>query len=244
MSARERSLREKGKKDIRMSLKNSLQSLFLNFSGVRNKNSPRVFGLVDVTSNNCDTILFAKELKFDLASHTVICDGYVLPLTNDIKESNAFPYLVHESGMKHILVAEGEMIAWKHLLPAGVERCRKWRHNSNCEYKATGRIPISEKMEENPLCSCGCGKDVDGMKTEELWRPFAPYCWHIALSPLFAVSYLERVLGSFHKGATGVWLEEIRSYRPVASVGRPGIVVGNVRRPIGKSIRRSIAWSR
>ncbi|EIW55423.1 uncharacterized protein TRAVEDRAFT_131350 [Trametes versicolor FP-101664 SS1] len=45
----------------------------------------------------------------------------------------------------------------------------------------------------DPLCSCGRGKDVEGMRAVELWRDFAPLVTRIALSPLFAVSYLEQV---------------------------------------------------
>lgn len=201
LSARERSLREKKGKDVRMFVKDSLHSLLVGFSGAQNKSRPQVFSLTDTDSDNCDTILFAKELRFDLQSHTVVCDGYVLPLTKDwiTRNSGTFGRFVHESGMVRISSMEGEMPAWKHLLPAMVERCRTWQHNPNCEYEATGRIPLSEKMEEIPLCSCGRGKDVDGMKSVELWRPFAPYSWRIALSPLFSVSYLERVLGSSRK---------------------------------------------
>ncbi|EGO03813.1 hypothetical protein SERLA73DRAFT_119451 [Serpula lacrymans var. lacrymans S7.3] len=48
-------------------------------------------------------------------------------------------------------------------------------------------------MEKNPLCSCGRGKDVEGMNKVNMWKPLAPYVTRIALSPLFAVSYLETV---------------------------------------------------
>jgi hypothetical protein len=80
------------------------------------------------------------------------------------------------------------------LIPAFVERCRSsWTHGPNCEYVSNKKIPLTEKMEEIPICSCGKGKDIDGMHKVNLWKPFAPYVTRIALSPLFAVSYLEAI---------------------------------------------------
>ncbi|TFK33607.1 hypothetical protein BDQ12DRAFT_614957, partial [Crucibulum laeve] len=40
---------------------------------------------------------------------------------------------------------------------------------------------------------CGRGNDVEGMLAVPLWRNLAPYVTRVALSPLFAVSYLEAV---------------------------------------------------
>ncbi|OJT13569.1 hypothetical protein TRAPUB_9885 [Trametes pubescens] len=88
--------------------------------------------------------------------------------------------------------SEGEIRTWKQLLPVLVERCRAtWRHTANCEY---GRIPLEpETTSGDPLCSCGRGKDVDGMHKVATWRNLAPFVTRIALSPLFAVPYLETI---------------------------------------------------
>jgi hypothetical protein len=89
---------------------------------------------------------------------------------------------------------EGEMPAWKQLLPAFVERCRSsWKHGDNCEYKSQGKIPLTQLRDEDPLCSCGKGKNIEGMSKVNLWSKFAPYVTRVALSPLFGVSYLETV---------------------------------------------------
>ncbi|EGO03805.1 hypothetical protein SERLA73DRAFT_158294 [Serpula lacrymans var. lacrymans S7.3] len=179
LSSRERSNRKKHRSDALM------------FGGPPR----RLFALRDEATNNCDTIFFISELRYDLASHTVICDGYVLPLTHEllIKIEKPFAKLVFEGNMGNVRVFEGEMQTWKQLIPAFVERCRSWSHGENCEYKAQGKIPLTEDMEKNPLCSCGRGKDVEGMNKVNMWKPLAPYVTRIALSPLFAVSYLETV---------------------------------------------------
>ncbi|EDR16118.1 uncharacterized protein LACBIDRAFT_301890 [Laccaria bicolor S238N-H82] len=196
MSAHKLSLRKKDQIDTLMFVKDTLQSIFVGASGTQGGSVHRLFALRDKKTNNCDTCIFVDDLRYDLASHTLICDGYVLPLTVRIIMENEKPFakLVHQGKMSYIGVLEGKMQAWKQLLPAFVERCRSsWMHGANCEYIAQGRIPLTEDMEADPLCSCGRGKDVEGMHKVELWKTFAPYVTRIALSPLFAVSYLETV---------------------------------------------------
>ncbi|THH20183.1 hypothetical protein EW146_g1126 [Bondarzewia mesenterica] len=196
MSSRERSLRKKHQTDTLMFVKDTLHSIFVRSSGVQGGSPRRLFSLRDNASNNCDTIFFINDLKFDLQAHTIVCDGYVLPLTHALMPtiSSAFGTLVHKGDMVDVSVFEGEMQAWKKLLPAFVERCRSsWTHGANCEYVAQKRIPLSEEMEEDPLCSCGRGKDVEGMSKVALWSKLAPYVTRVALSPLFAVTYLETV---------------------------------------------------
>ncbi|KAF8801768.1 hypothetical protein BYT27DRAFT_7114103 [Phlegmacium glaucopus] len=196
MSARERSLRKKHGTDTLMFVKDTLHSIFVRASGIQGGSVQRLFALRDKKTNNCDTILFIDDLRFDLASHTMICDGYVLPLTDRLLMENEEPFakLVHQGGMVNIAAFDGEMQAWKQLLPAFVERCRSsWTHGANCEYAAQGHIPLTEDMGEDPLCSCGRGKEVEGMQKVGLWKKFASYVTRVALSPLFAVSYLETV---------------------------------------------------
>ncbi|KAH6899519.1 hypothetical protein BKA70DRAFT_735204 [Coprinopsis sp. MPI-PUGE-AT-0042] len=199
LSSREHSMRKKNKQDAIMYVKDTINSMFTGAAGTQQKGQSkryRLFCLRDEKTNNSDTIFFINCIRFDLASHTLVCDAYVLPLTPRFVESVSQPFgqLIHKSDMANIPVYEGEMESWKQLLPALVERCRtSWTHRPNCEYKAKNMIPLTELMEENPLCSCGTGKNVEGMQKVELWKPFAPYVTRIALSPLFAVSYLETV---------------------------------------------------
>jgi hypothetical protein len=204
MSTRERSLRkENGNdtltsvKDTLTSVKDTLQSIFVRASGIQGGSVQRLFAFRDNKTNNCDAILFIDELRFDLASHTIICDAYVLPLTEALRTQNehSFGTLLNQTGIISLAVSDDEMRAWKQLLPSFVERCRtSWSHGANCEYTtAQGRIPLTEDVGADPLCSCGRGQDVEGMFKVELWKEFAPYVTRAALSPLFAVSYLETV---------------------------------------------------
>jgi len=197
MSSRERALRKKHETDSLMFVKDTLHTLLVRSSGIQGGSTRRLFALRDKPTTECDTLFFISDLRFDLPSHTMVCDGYVLPLTPELKDTvlSSFNKLVQSGDIVNVSVFEGEMQAWKQILPAFVERCRSsWQHGANCEYKSRGRIPLTETMHEDPLCGCGRGKDVEGMTRVALWRPFAPYVTRVALSPLFAVSYLERVV--------------------------------------------------
>ncbi|KAG5648468.1 hypothetical protein DXG03_003079 [Asterophora parasitica] len=195
MSSRERSLRKKDTNDTLMAVKDTIHSIIVRSSGIQGGPARRLFAFRDEPTQNCDTIIFISDLKFDLHSHTIVCDGYVLPLTHPLldKMGTSFGKLVHQGDLVNVRAREGEMRAWKLLLPALVERRRTWQHGADCEYKVQGKIPLTEVMEVDPLCGCGKGKDVEGMMKNQLWKPWAPYVTRFALSPLFAVSYLETI---------------------------------------------------
>jgi hypothetical protein len=195
LSTRERSLRKKRRNDALMFCKDTLHTIFVRSAGTQGGSVRRLFALRDEATNNCDTIFFINDLRFDLHCHTMVCDGYVLPLTNELlsRIESDFAKLVHKGDMVSVNVFEGEMQAWKQLIPAFVERCRSWKHRDDCEYKTQGKVPLTDVMEADPLCSCGRGKDIEGMSKVALWSKLAPYVTRVALSPLFAVSYLETI---------------------------------------------------
>ncbi|THV01240.1 hypothetical protein K435DRAFT_718186 [Dendrothele bispora CBS 962.96] len=199
MSTRERSLRKHQghDKDTLMAIKDTLHAIIVGSAGIQHGPARRLFALRDNDTNNCDTLFFISNMRYDLVCHTVMCEGYVLPLTVSLlfKIQKVFGQLVHKGDLANITTYAGEMKAWKQLLPALVERCRSsWTHGPNCEYLSKGQIPLTVEMEEIPICSCGRGKDVEGMLEVELWKHFAPYVTKVALTPLFAVSYLETVV--------------------------------------------------
>ncbi|KZP26327.1 hypothetical protein FIBSPDRAFT_782242 [Athelia psychrophila] len=193
MSMREKSLKEKKGDDVLLSVKDTINSIFVLSSGIQGGVTKRVFSLHN-SKNSSDTIIFVSDIRYDLHSHTMVCDGYVLPLTSSLVQKLSVPLgsLAHSGSMANL---SQDVQSWKQLLPALVERCRfSWSHGPNCEYTSKDRIPLSEDIESDPLCSCGRGKDVDGMLKDPAWSKFAPYVTRMALSPLFAVSYLETVM--------------------------------------------------
>ncbi|KAF8205702.1 hypothetical protein K438DRAFT_519346 [Mycena galopus ATCC 62051] len=191
-SEREAKARKNKDVDALMFVKNTIQTIIVLASGIQPKGSSpqRVFALVDKTTNNCDTIFFIDLLRFDLSAHTIVCDGFVLPLTEE-RVTQDYCELVPQ--MAYIPLEPGEIISWKQLLPVLVERCRTWKHRNSCQYAVEGSVPLSTEMEDIPLCACGEGQDVQRMRDVPLWRPLAKYCTRIALSPFFGVSYLEPV---------------------------------------------------
>lgn len=199
MSIQEQSLRKHapGTGEVLMLMKDTLHSIFHRSAGTQGGAMRRVFALCDKgESASYDTIIFVNAIRMDLPMHSVLCDGYVLTLTPQIMERIWPPWqeLVESDQVCSLTLYDGERRGWKHLLPALVERCRtNWKHTATCEY-GLGTIPLSENTLSDPLCSCGRGKDVEGMYEVESWRPFAPHVTRLAFSPLFSVSYLEAVI--------------------------------------------------
>ncbi|OJT01820.1 hypothetical protein TRAPUB_7727 [Trametes pubescens] len=195
LSTRERTMRRKHRADALMFVKDSIHHIFVRSTGIQGGAAKRVFALRNDATNNCDTVLFVSDVRFDLHSHTMVCDAYVLPLTRAILRQIGvfFGKLVNGGTMANVSVFEGELQAWKQLIPAFVERCRTWAHTEDCEYLRRQQVPLTLEMEAVSLCSCGKGKDVEGLLKVDEWRRYAPYVTRIAISPLFAVSYLETV---------------------------------------------------
>ena len=193
--------------DALMSIKKIIGGIMMRAAGLGG--SPgRVFSLQNSVLNAVDTILFVDKVRYDDAAHTMVLDAFVLAeITPHV--GAAFPPLFSQ-GVFQIQEQAGDMglglSTWKRLLPALAERCRTtWTHGPNCEYiQPDGSIRIPRELpavaavlgdwQGDPLCSCGRGKDVEGMMKNPVWRAFAPYVTRIALSPLFGVSHVEQIL--------------------------------------------------
>jgi hypothetical protein len=196
-STREVRARKKKDVDALMFVKDSIHSIIVCASGIQPKGSSprRIFALRDEATNNCDTILFVNQLRFDLSAHTIVCDGFVLPLNTErlTQMGQDFWKLVNVLKMLNLSLKPGEITSWKQLLPVLVERCRTWPHLDSCQYTFDSRVPLTTEMEVIPLCARGEGRDVQPMHDVPLWKPLAKYCTRIALSPFFGVSYLETI---------------------------------------------------
>ncbi|KAJ6502063.1 hypothetical protein C8R45DRAFT_818988 [Mycena sanguinolenta] len=196
-SEREATARKNNGTDTRMFVKDIIHSIIVQASGIQPKGSSpqRVFTLLDKATNNSDTILFVDRLRFDLSAHTIVCDGFVMPSSDERcmemnEDHNLATLFIQATPIR--MEPQGTR-SWKQLLPVLVERCRTWKHRDSCQYGIEGRVPLTTEMEAIPLCACGEGQDVQRMHDVPLWKPFAKYSTRIALSPLFAVSYVENV---------------------------------------------------
>ncbi|EIW55422.1 uncharacterized protein TRAVEDRAFT_131337 [Trametes versicolor FP-101664 SS1] len=210
MSHREREARTRGELTGLSLVKDTIHAIMLGFADVEKRNSPtrpQIFSLLDQTTGTTDTVFFVRDLRYDLACHTIVCDAFVLSLSKQVM-SIAGPWLSAAPGFQSVPVYGDEMRTWKQLLPALVERCRTtWRHGKSCEYAARGKIPLELEIMagDGPLCSCGRGKDVDGMCKDDAWKRLAPFVTRVALSPLFAVPYLEPIFEHATRCAKCSW---------------------------------------
>jgi hypothetical protein len=126
LSAREHAPRKAHEDDALMHVKDTLNEIFVGSTGAQGREVNKVFNLVEKDSNNCDTVFFINNHRFDLSSHTVVCDGYVLPLTKKLllKIEALFSKLLQTKTMRSFEATKVEIAAWKRLLPALVARYR------------------------------------------------------------------------------------------------------------------------
>lgn len=193
MTDRERFLRERDiRTDNLTNVKTTIHAILVNAAGIQKCQSQKVFGLH--FKGNTDTIIFIPTLRFDLASHTLVADAYVLPLNEDRlrKVEKTLAAIVQQ--MCEVELYGDEVASWKRLLPALAERCRTWKHGPNCEFLAKKKIPLSLEHENDPLCSCGKGKDISAaFRKQKKWESATPFVTRIAIGPIFGVPYVESV---------------------------------------------------
>lgn len=209
MSDRQTAMREVANSDNTtaqddlLNVKETIHALLVQYAGLQGNRS-QIFGLTEPDQGGTYALIFVDKLRLDEAAFTVVADVAVVPLSNDLMpflEPGLRALSTNSSGRVVSIVTRGsEVTAWKRLLPACVERCRTWSHRANCEYVAQGKIPLSVVMDEMPLCSCGRGvglpPDLRKLAAIKLLLPFAT---RAAISPLFSVSYIERVAGALNK---------------------------------------------
>ena len=193
-SHRERALREKkspSTDDTFVNLKESLHLLLLSAAGVQGPVRP-VFALQNTSTGQLLAVIVVADLRLDVGSHTVVADAWVAPGTTTVREKMDHLNIV---GVVAIKIDPDESEAWRYLLPFLVERCRTWTHRPSCEYLTHGSIPLSPDAgadpEKSPFCACGVGVGTETLP--QRFKSLAPYVTRVAISPLFAVPYLEKV---------------------------------------------------
>jgi hypothetical protein len=181
-----------------INLKESITAVFSLWAGAEksSKNVKSRFPPLALHSRTSGiyTLIFVNDIRLDLASHTIVADACVIPLS-DQNLDKLFPALGKLSGMGQVLIntPDDEIKLWKLLLPALAERCRTWKHLPTCEYLIQGIPAYMEDLEfeASPLCSCGKGKDLGTFGTRPEWKEFHSEATRIALSPLFSSSFLK-----------------------------------------------------
>lgn len=158
--------------DVMTNIKNAVHAMFF-YSVVRLKPS----------YDDTPIVFFFTGHYHDFNSNSLVAEAYVWPMAGETD-------LPVEAA--DIPVNEKEMKFWRSLMPALVERCREFEHTPSCEY-ASG-IPVSLEKGTSSICSCGVGKIVGNGFQELLgddWTQFQPYVTRVAVSTIFAPSYIE-----------------------------------------------------
>ncbi|KAF9527998.1 hypothetical protein CPB83DRAFT_894716 [Crepidotus variabilis] len=198
-SDNERALNQQGDpiaKGTLVNLKETVLALFLSYAGL-NKDAQnqqqQVIGLTSPTSGiQTYTLIFINDMKLDLAGHTIVLDACVVALTDPLV-ARIGPLLsrLMDDGFISLVTHDDEVRAWRQLLAAAAERCRTWQHTPNCEFMTRGIPRILDGVEENPLCSCGKGKNLGAFGRNSKWTMVHKEATRIALSPLIAHPFLD-----------------------------------------------------
>ncbi|KAG2074776.1 hypothetical protein BDR04DRAFT_1171264 [Suillus decipiens] len=179
-----------------LDIKSTLHLIFGFASGTADVKPPLCYALQD--KQKAFVMLFITDLRLDLSSHAIVADTWMMPSSPSSVKAEAFRkvsgYVMSGDNMKQLGIAAEERKAWMHLLVAATERCRTWEHKTNCEYRVQGAIPLTFEPDESPICSCGTGVGAEAfVKKYPMLRALAPHVTRAAISPLYALSYMERI---------------------------------------------------
>ncbi|KAI6145467.1 hypothetical protein BKA82DRAFT_21336 [Pisolithus tinctorius] len=177
--------------DTFMNLKDSLYSLFISATGLKGPTHAE-FALWNPEEEGSYATILVTDIRLDTGSHTVVADSWIIPGSNDIQDK-----LKRErAGILSIKTDANESEAWRYLLPLLIERCRTWKHKPSCEYLVQNSIPLypgaGSDANKVPWCSCGMGIGTNVLR-KRYGNVSANYATRAAISPLFPVSYIEKV---------------------------------------------------
>ncbi|KAH7154912.1 TCP-1/cpn60 chaperonin family-domain-containing protein [Dactylonectria estremocensis] len=202
-SAREKRLREEAdsetgmSNDPRVNFKESLFTMFMLASGLQGGQTG-MFSINHPEKGGIHMLVFVSALRLDGDSASVVLDAAVIPFTSRLIESGRMePFLLMIRNLEccTLDVNDAELALWKKVLPSLAERCRTWSHGANCEYtKKNATIPLSLEPGEKVICSCGNGRLPKGFVGLPEWDNAAPNAVRIAISPTYAVPFVEEVV--------------------------------------------------
>ncbi|KAI0142231.1 hypothetical protein GGR57DRAFT_486192 [Xylariaceae sp. FL1272] len=180
----------------RLNVKDSLYTMFMLSSGVQGGQT----GLFSINRGDLGIcmLIFVSAIRIDGAAGSVVADAACLPLTVSVVRNpymNEFLLFMRELEICAIEVGDEEMQLWMRMVPAMAERCRTWSHKKSCEYRKKGAtIPLSTKIGEQIICSCGNGHVPDDFKHMPDWDVAKQHMVRLAISPIYPVPILESVV--------------------------------------------------
>lgn len=182
-------------KDVHVNFKRSLSSMFLHLAGLGGRDQCQYFCLKNPNIKGTQLLIFASSMRLDVTNQSITLDVALLPQTpeNALLMLGFMAHKKIKSHIKVIQVDDNELVLWQHAVPAFAEHCRDWEHESTCEYAAKGAsVPLSTGAREKLMCSCGLGKFPEGYNAQvPTWDKMSSRCVRAAISPCFAVPYVE-----------------------------------------------------
>ncbi|EIN05453.1 hypothetical protein PUNSTDRAFT_74840 [Punctularia strigosozonata HHB-11173 SS5] len=178
-------------------VKTTINSFFAEYCGMKGPKR-RVFAIADSEVGNLYMFVFVDRIRIDSAAFTVVIDGAILPVNRENAAGvlRAYGVFTRHPGSvtTRIHTSRAEEVMWRKMLPALVERCRTWEHGPNCEYIASGRIPLSDEPGGPTICNCGRDRHLPkGLQSQDNLRALLRHATRVAISPLYAMPYVEPV---------------------------------------------------
>lgn len=232
-SARERRIREQfsgasATTDNRLNFKESLFTMFMLASGLQGGQTG-LFSISHPQRGGIHILILVSAIRLDGDTASVVLDAAVIALTKDAMESGkVMPFLeaLTQLEMSRIFVNDAELALWKKLLPSLAERCRTWSHKPNCEYKQKdATIPLSLDHGQQVLCSCGNGRLPDNFVSVPCWDIGKTFATRIALSPTFAVPFVEEVVDRSKFGQIGGFDQPVPRCRACRKTEAEGVTL-------------------
>jgi hypothetical protein len=172
----------------RLGIKESIELMYGNIFGLGGQQKAFIFSLQ--ASSGEIAKIFVDGVRMDVSNQTVLLDAAIIPSYS--KTSTEVDWIMantmHDQSTVSHMANDMEVPFWIHLLPTFVERCRSWVHKSTCEYKVKGAsIPLSSKLHEQTICTCGMGVFPDGyLKNFKQFKSLRKYAVRAAIPVIYA----------------------------------------------------------